>query len=227
MKLINYFKKLKQSRIATAAMEKLLEKSRLEGRFLVMSLLSGIIATLGIIINDTAIIIAAMVLAPLLNPFLAFAAGIALLNLRLVFYAAKSIITSLIFIIVFTALFVYLLRVMGSEIHIEFFLERFSGVESLLLLVGFISGFAAVYSWFRASDIAHLVGVAIAVSLIPFVSFFGILIGMERFDDLLHIGLPFLLNIFAIIAGALVAFVALGVFSLDNEKINEELENTE
>lgn len=82
--------RMETSRKAREAADQLIQGSRLKSEYFVMCLLSGLIATLGILLNDIPLLIAAMVLAPLLNPVLSFAAGVSLLNARLTIYAATS-----------------------------------------------------------------------------------------------------------------------------------------
>lgn len=192
------------------AVQKLIDKSRLETSFFVMCGLSGILAALGILLNDIPILISAMVLAPLLNTILAFAAGIALFNKTLVFYAAKNFFGSMIFIILVTALFTKILLLEGNTFDISSFSQKFSNVNTLFFFAAFVSGFSGVYSWLRAKDLSNLIGVAIAVSLIPFVSFFGVLLGMGLFAVIQEFILPFFINLFSIILGSLTAFILLG-----------------
>ncbi len=192
------------------AVKRLIEKSRLETSFFVMCGLSGILASLGILLNDIPILISAMVLAPLLNTILAFAAGIALFNKTLVFYAAKSFFGSMLFIILITAIFTKILLLDGNIFDISSFSQKFSNINTLFFFAAFVSGFSGVYSWLRAKDLSNLIGVAIAVSLIPFVSFFGVLLGMQQFLAIQAFILPFFINLFSIILGALLAFVLLG-----------------
>lgn len=219
-----FFEHLHEVKIAEKAIQDLMEKSRLEWKFFVMCVLSSILATLGILLNDTSILIAAMVLAPLLNPILAFAAGISIRNRDLIFYASKSFFGSIIFAILTSALFIKLLLIAGYQFDISYFLEKFAGYYDLFYIAAFVSGFAGVYSWLKASDVAHLVGVAIAVSLIPFVSFFGILVGMGEFNKIEHIYLNFLLNLATILLGAIFAFLILG-FSSFRRQIQDEIED--
>ena len=105
---------METSRKAREAADQLIQGSRLKSEYFVMCLLSGLIATLGILLNDIPLLIAAMVLAPLLNPVLSFAAGVSLLNARLTIYAATSF-WRILFVVVISALFVKLLLLL--EIH--------------------------------------------------------------------------------------------------------------
>jgi uncharacterized hydrophobic protein (TIGR00271 family) len=211
-----------KNRIAQQAVDQLIQSSRLKQEFFVMCGLSGILATLGILLNDTAILIGAMVLAPLLNPVLAFAAGISLMHHRLILYAAKSFFGAVGFIVLTSALFVAALAYTGHEqlIDLSNAHAKFEKYDTFLLLAAFISGYAGVYAWLRPTNQLNLIGVAIAVSLVPVVSFFGILLGLGRFTQLGYYITPFAFNLVLIIVGATLAFVGLG-FTRERKEIDE------
>ena len=214
------FKRDKQSR---EAVDKLMENSKLELSFFVMSGLSAILATLGILLNDIPILIAAMVLAPLLNPVLACAAGFAINNKTLVWYALKSFIGSVVFVILVSAALVFILDNIGYDFDISLFADKFRRFDHLLFLAAFVSGFAGVYSWLKATNSSNLVGVAIAVSLIPFVSFFGVLLGLQEFGMINNYWQPFVINLLTILIGATSAFLLLG-FSRQKKSLDQEVE---
>jgi uncharacterized hydrophobic protein (TIGR00271 family) len=214
------FKRDKQAR---EAVDKLMENSKLELSFFVMSGLSAILATLGILLNDIPILIAAMVLAPLLNPVLACAAGFAINNKTLVWYALKSFIGSVVFVILVSAALVFILDNIGYDFDISLFADKFRRFDHLLFLAAFVSGFAGVYSWLKATNSSNLVGVAIAVSLIPFVSFFGVLLGLQEFGMINNYWQPFVINLLTILIGATSAFLLLG-FSRQKKSLDQEVE---
>ena len=213
----------KRDKRAREAVDQLMESSRLEPSFFVMSGLSAILATLGILLNDIPILIAAMVLAPLLNPVLACAAGFAINNKTLVWYALKSFIGSVMFVIFVSAALVFVLDNIGYQLDISHFSDKFKRFDHLLFLAAFVSGFAGVYSWLKATNSSNLVGVAIAVSLIPFVSFFGILLGLQEFALINQYWQPFIINLVTILVGATTAFLMLG-FSRKKRALDHEVE---
>ena len=124
----------KRDKKAREAVDKLMESSRLEPSFFVMSGLSAILATLGILLNDIPILIAAMVLAPLLNPVLACAAGFAINNKTLVWYALKSFLGSVVFVILVSAALVFILDNTGYDFDITTYADKFKRFDHLLFL---------------------------------------------------------------------------------------------
>jgi len=180
----------------------------------------------GIFLNDVVILIAAMVLAPLLNPLLALAAGIVLGHVRLVMYALKSFIGGSIAVILFTAILTKIMLFLNYDVNVSHFLERFTGEKTifLLLLSAFLSGFAGVYSWLRSTNNANLVGIAIAVSIIPLVSFLGVLLGLEKWNTMLYFSAWFGLNLTSLVFGSVFAFILLE-FRQPKSRISREIEN--
>ena len=214
---------LRQDKLALIAVEKLIERSRFEWSFLEMCALSGLIATLGILLNDIAILISAMVLAPLLNPLLALSAGIALSHPRLIFYAFKTILGSIIVVVGLSSFVVAIFVRKGYGFDLSEMSVRFLDLHPLFFFTAFVSGFSAVYAWLRAHEASNLIGVMIAVSLIPFVSFFGVLVGFQAWEKAL-IFLPTLLfDLLCIIMGALLAFVLLG-FSRQRSRVGKRID---
>jgi uncharacterized hydrophobic protein (TIGR00271 family) len=205
------------------AVENLIKSSRLTVSFFVMSGLSASLATLGILANDSVVLIAAMVLAPLMNPLLAFAAGASVQNNHLIFYSLKSFFGSFIFAIFISAFFIKILLLSEYMIDITAFQEKMETIGLFFYLVAFISGFAGVYTWLRSDNKVDFVGVAIAVSIIPIVSFLGILIGLGRYQEAFFLCVPFVINLLSISFGALIAFLLLG-FSQHREEIGDEID---
>jgi len=220
--------RLRENASLREATNRLVEQANLERRFLVMSVLSGMMATLGTLMNDTVVLIAAMVLAPILNPILAMAAGIVLWHGRLIFYALKSLFVGILGVVIFSAILVKLIKFIGYEVNINPFLSQFSDDILLGSFVAAISGFAAVYSWLRPIATSQMVGVAIAVSLIPVISFFGILLGSEKFGifEWLQTLIFFSMNLASIVVGAIIAFVWCGFLRSNGHKkeVDRELE---
>jgi uncharacterized hydrophobic protein (TIGR00271 family) len=215
---------IQRDKFAQEAAENLISGSRLQGGFFVMCGFSSLLATLGIMLNDIPILIAAMVLAPILNPVLALAAGVSLFHRKLIFYALKSFFGGVIFVILISALFIKICLLSGYNIDITLFSEKFREYNIFLFISAFISGFSGVYAWLRPSgNQLNLIGVAIAVSLIPFVSFFGILLGMGLFKEMQNFATPFGLNLLLIIFGSLLAFLGLGFHRAKKEINNQDL----
>lgn len=147
-----------------------LQASLPDFKFYLLLSLATAIATFGLLTNSAATIIGAMIIAPLMNPIVALAYALIVLNPRLIERSIFTLLTgllSVIFIAYFTTDLLGL-KVVGSEI-----LGRVQP-NSLDLGVALAAGAAAAFANTRRSIANALPGVAIAVALVPPLSVVGI-----------------------------------------------------
>lgn len=144
--------------------------------FLFMLICSTVVATLGLVINSPAVIIGAMIIAPLMSPIVSFSFGIVSGNAIL---AVRSLFTILIGIVITIGLS-YLItewigwRIGGSELAAR------THPNLLDLAVAIAAGAAAAFAFTRPSVSAALAGIAIAVALIPPLCTVGIAISIGQ-----------------------------------------------
>ncbi len=166
---------------ATAAREKLfeeMEKSvRLDLNYLVLVVLSTIVAAIGLIKNNVAVVIGAMVIAPLLGPNLALGFGTALGDFGLMKKSLKTNIAGIALAIAFS--FAIAVFLPFDSLSNEIMSRTFVGLESVALALA--SGAAAAMS-ITAGLSSVLVGVMVAVALLPPAVTVGLLLGDGRFD---------------------------------------------
>ncbi|MBU6470484.1 MAG: TIGR00341 family protein [Gammaproteobacteria bacterium] len=192
---------------ATASREALYESvekgARLDVNYLVLVMLSTIVAAIGIIENDIAVVIGAMVIAPLLAPNLALSLGTALGDTHLLRKATWTLLAG---ILLTLGLSVVIGALWPSPITSDALLSRTRvGVESVALALA--SGAAAVLSLTTGLS-SVLVGVMVAVALLPPAAAFGLMLGQARFGLAIGAGLLLLVNIVCVnLAGNLVFFV--------------------
>ncbi len=184
--------KRKEEDLAIAAREALydgVEKdSHLNVNFVVLVILSTIVVAIGLIENNIAVVIGAMVIAPLLGPHLAFGLGTALGDISLM---QKSAVT----LFVGIALAVTLSVVLGISWPSEIFSPELTartdvGLDSVALALA--SGVAAALSLTTGLS-SVLVGVMVAVALLPPAVTLGLMLGYG--DNNLAIGAGLLLGI--------------------------------
>lgn len=168
--------------------------------------LSTAIAALGLIQSSAAVVIGAMLVAPLMTPLLGAGLSVAQGNLSLVQACARSVSFGFI-----TALLVggFVAFLSGGEMTAEL-LAR--GEPNLLdLTVAFLSGLAAAYCSARPGLSAALPGVAIAAALVPPIATVGVSFVFGDFGNAKGAALLFSVNVVAIILGAALCFHALGI----------------
>ncbi len=179
--------------------------------FYVLMVLAASIALLGLLQNSAAVIIGAMLVAPLMSPILAMAQSIVRGQIKVFRQAAESTANGVVLAIAVGALLSLLLLSLG--IHIPTTSEILARTQPnfLDLLVALASGAAAAYAISRSEVGAALPGVAIAAALVPPLAVTGYGLGTAQFDIAAGSLLLFLTNLAAIILAAAVVFLLLGI----------------
>ena len=175
--------------------------------FMMMMCLSTAIASLGLIQNSTAVVIGAMVVAPLMTPLIG--AGLALVQGNTIFF--RDSIKAMGFGI-------------GAALLISLFLGFVVPMEQLTpellargaptiidLGVAFLSGAAAAYAVARPSLLGALAGVAIAAALVPPLATVGISLAEGVWEISEGAAILFATNLVAIILGAAFIYRRLGI----------------
>ena len=175
--------------------------------FIMMISLSTAIASLGLIQNSTAVVIGAMVVAPLMTPLIG--SGLALVQGN-------------------TLLFRDSIKAMGFGIGAALLISIFFGLTAPMealtpellargaptlidLAVAFFSGVAAAYAVARPSLLGALAGVAIAAALVPPLATVGIAFSGGAWKISQGAAILFLTNLVAIILGAAFIYRRLGI----------------
>jgi uncharacterized hydrophobic protein (TIGR00271 family) len=138
--------------------------------FYVLLLLSGAIATFGLLASSAATIIGAMIVAPLMGPILGIAFSTVMGNRRLLRRSLLSVMTGVILVILISLMICRLtgLNTLTSEIQAR------TAPTLLDLGVALAAGTAGAYAKSRRDISDALPGVAIAVALVPPLSVVGI-----------------------------------------------------
>jgi len=174
--------------------------------FLVMVVLSTIVASIGLIADNVAVVIGAMVIAPLLGPNLALALGASLGDSELIGRAVKTGIAGLALSMVLAAAIGALWPVPVTS-H-EILSRTVVDLDSVALALA--SGAAAVLSLTTAIPMA-LVGVMVAVALLPPTATVGLLIGSGHADLATGAALLLAVNVVCVNLSANVVFLLRGV----------------
>jgi uncharacterized hydrophobic protein (TIGR00341 family) len=146
--------------------------ARLDTNFLLLVLLSTVVAAVGLIEDNVAVVIGAMVIAPLLGPNLAQALGVALGDRRLAWRALKTNLAGIVVAVVLSAVIGFVLR--GDLVSDELLQRTEVGLDAVTLALA--SGAAAVLSISTGLP-SVLVGVMVAVALLPPAATMGIMLG--------------------------------------------------
>ena len=180
--------------------------------FFVLIFLSSVIATLGLLQNSGAVIIGAMLVAPLMSPILAMGMGMAVGESVTVRLGFESTLKGMVTAVVVGAVIVLISPLDAPTAEI---LARTSP-NVLDLMVALASGAAAGYAVSRKEVAAALPGVAIAAALVPPLCVVGYGIGVSQLDIAAGALLLFLTNLTAIVFAAALTFLALGFHAAES-----------
>ena len=190
-----------------ALVENLNEGSRWSVNFGMMLGCSVIIAGLGLLQDSVAVIIGAMLVAPLMTPLIGIGLALVQGNFHLLTRAARSMLIGTVVALVLG----FLLRILtpGHEVTTQVTIRGYANI--LDLLIAFFAGVAAGYAMARPKLSGALPGVAIAVALVPPLTAAGIAFG--SFDWTIGFGalLLYLTNLIAIVLASALVFRLHGI----------------
>lgn len=180
--------------------------SKISSVFIVMMILSTLIATFGLFANSSPVIIGAMILAPIISPIISFAMGIVRYDVNML---KQGIITILIGTCVALAFSAGVSLLVPLEVITPEIEARLS--PTLLDMgIAIASGIAAAYAHAKEEIAKSLAGVAIAVALVPPLAVSGIGIGWWDWEVFSGAFLLYLTNLAGIIMFAGIVFLILG-----------------
>ena len=182
------------------------EESKVNQNFMVLLILATMIATFGLFINSTSVIIGAMLLAPLMQPIVSFSMGVLRQDVTLEVNGMKTIAIGVASVLATAAL-------IALFTPIERLTSEMAGRLSptiLDLFVAIVSGAAAAYAKSNEKILGSLAGVAIAVALVPPIAVAGIGLGWGDWSMFSTAFLLFITNLVGIVLAAALMFVLLG-----------------
>ena len=182
------------------------EEGKVNSVYITLLILSTMIATFGLFINSSSVVIGAMLLAPLMQPIVSLSMGVLrqdttleLNGAKSVFWGVATVLATSSFIAIFTP--------------IEWLTSEMAGRLSpttLDLFVAIVSGIAAAYVKNNEKILSSLAGVAIAVALVPPLAVAGIGLGWGNWHMFMMSFLLFITNFVGIVFSAALTFLVLG-----------------
>ncbi len=183
----------------------LMRESRLSLNYLVLVMGSCVIATLGLLSNSAAVIIGAMIIAPLMLPIRGIAMGALEGNFRLFHTGLYSVGMGTGVALVISCLLGWLVSPgWGSEIMAR------TQPTLLDLGIALAAGGVGAFARVRVQVADSLAGVAIAVALMPPVCVMGLGLSQLDWNVSLGAGLLYLTNLLGIALACMVTFLLLG-----------------
>ncbi|MBP7114328.1 MAG: DUF389 domain-containing protein [Candidatus Peribacteraceae bacterium] len=207
------------------AIEHLVDATALRHGYYLLLTLSVIIVTLGLLIDNTPIVIGGMVIAPVLTPILLLAVGIASHSVRAISHASIVLLTSMIIVLSLSLLLTWIVAYATPVTPV--IPEQTNPI--MYFVIAFCSGIVAGFAWVKKDLAATISGIAIAVSLLPPLCITGIGLAVGNDEVALRSMTVFMTNVFGILFAAVLTFVLLGFmrFTTVAEKTMKKEEKAE
>ena len=177
-------------------------------RFISLMSLSAAIAALAIIADSTAVVIGAMLIAPLMGPVLGVAAAVVMGWPRRIARQSAVVMVGSVLAIGLAA--VISLMVPGATRPLPTELIARTSPNLLDLGIALAAGAAGAYGQVRHQASDALPGVAVAVALVPPLAVIGVALQLTEWQLALGAFLLFLVNVVGVVASAAVTFIACG-----------------
>lgn len=207
LRLFNLFIRRKPDSIKLQQLRsELIEEAKLDSTYLILIISSCIIATLGLLSNSVAVIIGAMIIAPLMLPIRSLAFGALEGDIVLFRRGLISVLVGTLLAVMLSCFLGYLagISTFGSEILAR---SKPNLLDiGIAIAAGGISGYAKVQPKISGT----LAGTAIAVALMPPLCVIGL--GLSHSNWLLSLGslLLYLTNLLGIALSCMVTFSIVG-----------------
>ena len=183
-----------------------LDTSLLGRNFMMLVLLSSIIAVIGLVRDNVAIIIGAMVLAPLLGPNVGLSLATTLGDRDLAAASSRTLAVGIAITLAVSVLFGMVFGLPAESVQLA---ER-SVIAYSDVILAIVSGVAGIIS-FTMGVPTSLVGVMVALALLPPLTACGIFLGAADFARAGGAGLLFLANVICLNLAGVLTFLVQGI----------------
>jgi len=172
----------------------------------IMIFFSAIVASIGLLRNNVVFIIGAMVIAPLLGPNLALSFATTLSDINLIRKASKAIMIGILVAVVPAFVIGIIFEVSTNIPELIFRTEVSLGDVLIALIAGSAAAISLTSALFSA-----LIGVMVAVALLPPLVTFGMLAGAGNWELALGSLLLFLVNLICVNLAGVLTFLLQGI----------------
>ncbi len=220
----------------SVSVEKLITKSTPDFDFHLFIILSFLITIFGLFINSPAVIIGAMLVAPMLYPLLSLSLGVVITDYKLIERSISTMAKSIFLGVLISALVTLFMSPLKDGLITEAIVSR-TEPSLLYFIIAFITGSAACYSLIKGELSEVLPGVAVSVTLLPPLSVVGVGIGFFNWGILSGGLLVSVINMMGVIFAAILTFSLLNFYtkrniagntlSKEEERIKEEEKKAE
>jgi uncharacterized hydrophobic protein (TIGR00341 family) len=180
--------------------------AKISKKFVVMAALAAFVAAIGLLKDDVAVIIGSMVIAPLLSPNMALSLATTLSDAKL---AERAMRTNLLGFFIVLSIGLLMGFIMPVDPETPQIAAR-SDVSHFYIFVALATGVAGAYS--ISTGVAEaLVGVMVAVALLPPLVAAGLMFGAQYWSQGFGALLLFFVNVVSINLSGVLTFAAQGI----------------
>lgn len=201
----------------TNAIARLIDDSIARPSFYFLVILSVLMATYGLILSNTAVVIGSMLIAPILSPVMSLALGVTLSDVRLIKQSCVTLVKSVAFSVLVAMLATFLMwRVTGSfEFQGSYNSEILSRTHATFpyFIIAVIAGLATSFARVKPQLNEALPGTAIAVALVPPLGAIGIGLATLNFELAFGAFSLFFINAVGITAASVVMFSIMQIYT--------------
>lgn len=184
----------------------IVDSTKFTNTYVAMVLLSAIVASVGLLQDNLSIVIGAMVIAPLLGPNVALALATTLGDFKLGYNALRTSSLGLVMALSLSIIIGYFFPVDPSITQIASRIDV--GLSDIILALA--SGVAGVLAFTSGASIS-LIGVMVAVALMPPLIAFGLLIGSGNYPEAVGALLLLVTNIICVNLAGVTTFLVQGI----------------
>jgi len=203
------------------ALEKLKEESVLTPEFYFLLFSSTFIITLGLILNNSFVIIGGMLLAPIFSPLLMIGLGIVLSDRELFTKDLFRFFKIIGFIVLISFAISFVVNI--EEATPEILLRTVSNFE--YFLIAFVAGATGTYFWVKPHLQNLISGIIVAIALVPSFASIGIGLSIMSRDVISGSLMCSIINFMGVVLGSILIFSLFG-FSKIQKESKEILEKT-
>ncbi len=188
------------------AIDRLISQGTFHSGYYLLLLLATLIVTPGLLLDNVAVIIGGMILAPLLIPLLSISLSLVSGNVEGFLRSIKILLVSIVLTLITSAALTMALAEAGLVVN--WIPESIN--TGVYIFIAFCSGVAAAFAWVKENLSSSVAGVAVAVSLLPPLCAAGIGLALWQ-PPLMHNSLVlFLANLVGICLAGFLVFWILG-----------------
>lgn len=184
----------------------IVDSTKLSNIYVLMTILSTIVVAIGLLKNNVAVIIGAMVIAPFLGPNVALALSTNLADEKLGLNALKTLSSGILIVLLLSACMGYFFNTDPTIPEIA--IRTRADLSDIILALA--SGCAGVLAFTTGASSA-VIGVMVAVALLPPLTVCGLLLGTGQFSESIGAFLLFITNIICINLAGVITFLVEGV----------------